>query len=161
MDMKKISIVGQTNRYQIKKLTHYEKLVEKKEIMEEKYYDRDFQMKLLYENDPKLLKNIETKLYGYRHQDELKKRIFDNNITLDEIICKMKQSFACHYCKQLLLLFYKYQREKTQWTLDRISNNLPHQKDNIVLSCLQCNLERRTKSQEKFIFTKNLIIQKI
>ena len=48
-----------------------------------------------------------------------------------------------------------------QWTLDRIDNERPHTKDNILISCLECNLKRRRMDKDKFEFTKKLNIVKI
>ena len=57
-------------------------------------------------------------------------------------------------------LFYKKVRDMEQWTLDRIDNNLPHQDDNVIVSCLKCNLQRRQQNKDKFLFTKQLKIIK-
>jgi len=59
------------------------------------------------------------------------------------------------------MLLYKLVREPKQWTLDRIDNEYGHSVDNIVLSCLECNLKRRRTNQNKFVFTKQLKITRI
>ena len=51
-------------------------------------------------------------------------------------------------------------REPFQWTLDRIDNDDNHNKDNVVIACLDCNLKRRRRDADKFYFTKNLTIKK-
>jgi hypothetical protein len=48
----------------------------------------------------------------------------------------------------------------TQWSVDRINNDLGHNNDNYHLACLECNLKRRRRSDENFIFTKQLHIIK-
>jgi len=48
-----------------------------------------------------------------------------------------------------------------QWTLDRIDNDMGHNNNNTVISCLGCNLQRRTTNQDKFLFTKQLKLKKI
>ena len=58
------------------------------------------------------------------------------------------------------LMESKYSREKEQWTLDRIDNNIGHTKDNVVISCLSCNIKRGVMDDAKFKFTKQLKIIK-
>ena len=62
----------------------------------------------------------------------------------------------CHYCKTEMFIIYEFVRELSQWTVDRIDNSKGHNKDNIVLSCLNCNLKKRRTTDEKFLFTKQL-----
>ena len=59
-----------------------------------------------------------------------------------------------------MLLLYDNVRESTQWTLDRIDNNIGHNVDNVVICCLKCNLKRRTMNDEKFKFSKQMRIIK-
>ncbi len=56
---------------------------------------------------------------------------------------------------------YDSVREKKQWTLDRINNDLGHHNDNTVVCCLECNLKKGTMNDEKFKFTKQLRIKKL
>ena len=80
-------------------------------------------------------------------------------ISFKEIINKMeKENLQCNYCHQIMCLLYEYCREPKQWTLDRIDNDKGHDNDNILLSCLECNLKRRRIKKESFEFTKNLQI---
>jgi len=37
-----------------------------------------------------------------------------------------------------------------QWTLERINNDFGHNNDNVVIACLQCNVERRTMYQGRY-----------
>ena len=46
----------------------------------------------------------------------------------------------------------------SQWTLDRIDNNLGHNVGNLVISCLNCNLKRRRINKNSFMMTKNMTI---
>ena len=48
-----------------------------------------------------------------------------------------------------------------QWSLDRIDNDIGHYKENVVISCLECNLKRRKTNADAFLFTKQLRIKKI
>lgn len=109
-----------------------------------------------------LLREIRSKISGYSQQDQ-EKEIFDKNtiITLEQTIeklvsCKLK----CVYCNCDMKVFYKNQREPTQWTLDRINNNIDHSDTNTVVSCLKCNLQRRRRNMKDFKFTKQLVIVK-
>jgi hypothetical protein len=72
------------------------------------------------------------------------------------VISKLK----CYYCRKNCLITYENVRENTQWTLDRINNDKGHNKDNVVISCLKCNLKRGTMNDEKFKFTKQMRIIK-
>ena len=69
-----------------------------------------------------------------------------------------KEEIKCYYCKCFMFILYEFARENKQWSLDRIDNELGHNKDNIVLSCLECNLKKRKIRKESFLFTKNLKI---
>ena len=37
-----------------------------------------------------------------------------------------------------------------QWSLDRIDNDYGHNHDNVVISCLECNLKRRCIDMNKY-----------
>ena len=72
------------------------------------------------------------------------------------IECQLK----CYYCQIELNVLYDISREMKQWTVDRINNDLGHNKDNFYIACLECNLKRRRRSDDKFLFTKQLKIIK-
>ena len=57
-------------------------------------------------------------------------------------------------------VLYDISREMTQWSVDRINNDLGHNIGNFHLACLECNLKRRRRTDEKFLFTKQLNIIK-
>lgn len=111
-------------------------------------------------------KNIDTeinkKINSYKQQDIKKDRLDTNElITKDEVVQLLVGSkLKCYYCSTNVMLFYEYVREQNQWTLDRIDNDLGHNTGNIVISCLSCNLKRRTTNIDKFLFTKKLNIVK-
>ena len=67
----------------------------------------------------------------------------------------------CHYCKKEIKLLYEMVREQCQWSLDRIDNNYGHNYDNLFVTCLSCNLRRKTMYHERYEFTKQLTISKI
>jgi hypothetical protein len=166
MDEKKIHIVGSSNRYQIKKLTK-EKAPPKKRVIASKwdlepgYFTTEKQLSLLKQDAEPLMKmEIDHKISAYKQQDIVKKVFtYDEFITFDYVKqmildCKL----CCHYCKDDMLILYEHVREMKQWSLDRINNLLGHNVDNVVISCLKCNLNRRNLNSEKFLFTKQMTI---
>jgi hypothetical protein len=107
-------------------------------------------------------KTILKKLRGYKSQD-LKFNIYSDFyfITPDLVKDKLTQcNYTCFYCKSTVKTEY-LKRDPLQWTLDRIDNTMGHNKDNVLISCLGCNLKRRNRTVDKFLFTKQLIIKKI
>ena len=126
------------------------------EILNLLYLEQD------YEGKKYVDKEINRKLNGYKNQD-VKKEVYDINyfIKKEELIEKLVVSkLKCYYCKKNCKLMYDNVREKMQWTLDRIDNDQGHNKDNVVICCLDCNLKKRTMNDEKFKFTKQMRIIK-
>lgn len=81
---------------------------------------------------------------------------------MEQVICKLQESgLKCLYCKEEVYLLYKIVREMKQWTLDRIDNDIGHFYDNVVISCLDCNLKRRKKNSNAFLFTKQMNIVRV
>ena len=66
----------------------------------------------------------------------------------------------CRYCQKEMLVIYDIMRESKQWSVDRIDNDIGHNIGNFHLACLECNLSRRRRTDEKFLFTKQLNIIK-
>ena len=178
-EKKQINITGQANRYQIKKLTQ-EKTKDKKRIEIEKlnlqseYFTYKKQIDLINninkdnidkdnENASKIIKNqIEKKINSYKQQD-IDKKVLNNEkiINFKCIINKLIETeIKCYYCNCEMYVLYENVRESKQWTVDRINNDLGHNIDNFVLACLDCNLKRRCKSADNFLFTKQLNIIK-
>ena len=177
-----INIIGTGQRYQIKNAMRLPKIVVPlKPVMDMKEQDSPFLSKYnLLENQTELLKNvkhnslppihsnfldkqIKKKLSSYKQQDTLKKRYdIDNFVKMTNILHMMEESdLKCHYCLDKMFLLYEMAREKKQWTLDRIDNDIGHTSTNIVLACLECNLKRRRTRKEAYLFTKNLCLHKI
>lgn len=177
---KKINIIGTNNRYMIKKAIKEPKIIKKRQEIEKlelsnEYFLFETQFKFLEElnkiTDVSLIKNddlrliisqIERKLSSYKQQDILKKTYNEATfIDLKDIVSKMIDcKLDCYYCKNKMLLLYEIVRENKQWTVDRINNDMGHNKDNYILACLECNLKRRRKDCDKFLFTKQLNIVK-
>tara|TARA_Y100000741_G_scaffold210821_2_gene160552 strand:- start:183 stop:680 length:498 start_codon:yes stop_codon:yes gene_type:complete len=120
-------------------------------------------MNIVDENTPHLKGEISRKINGYKSQD-VKKDIYDANklVNMDNVLeklvaCKLK----CYYCKIPVKVLFTKVRDDKQWTLDRIDNDICHSNSNTVICCLKCNLERRVKNSNDFVFTKQLKIKKI
>ena len=107
-----------------------------------------------------LINHIKTKIQGYKHQDVLKKKYNESEfINLSYVIQLLIESgLRCHYCACESYLLYEIVRETKQWSLDRINNDLGHNKGNLVMACLECNLKRRRINKDAFFMTRNLKI---
>ena len=105
-----------------------------------------------------LLQQIKSKINGYACQDRNKKLFCQEKfVTLNHVIELLKTSkMSCYYCKEETMLMYEYVREPKQWTLERLDNSFGHNNDNVVISCLNCNLRRRTMASERYIQTKEI-----
>tara|TARA_B100000902_G_scaffold399155_1_gene468675 strand:+ start:800 stop:1372 length:573 start_codon:yes stop_codon:yes gene_type:complete len=106
-----------------------------------------------------ILNELKTKLSSYKQQD--KKKDYDEEscslITLDNIIEKLVTSkLKCYYCNKNMMIFFEKVRDEDQWTLDRLNNYDEHSNDNTIICCLKCNLQRRRKNSDKFLFSKQL-----
>ena len=115
-------------------------------------------MGLQFEERNFILGELKAKINSYKQQD-IKKDYHEyaNLITLDNVIeklvsCKLK----CYYCNKNMKLFFEKVRDEEQWTLDRINNYDEHSNENTIVCCLKCNLQRRRKNSDKFLFTKQL-----
>lgn len=109
------------------------------------------------------IQQINRKIYGYKQQDINKKRLNELEfITFKSIIDKMVEcELKCYYCSTEMDVLYNISRENKQWTVDRIDNDLGHNLTNYYLACLDCNLKRRRRSDDKFLFTKQMKLVKL
>jgi hypothetical protein len=178
---KKIIFTGTTTKYQMKKVdTNKEKKEKKKKVetntwgLNEEELSFDTQLDILknihnnvssinnYKLTNFITSHIKTKISSYKHQDILKNIFLEPDfVTFDYIIdllneCNMK----CHYCACETYLLYEFVREMKQWSLDRINNDIGHNKGNLVIACLECNLKRRRTNKDAFFMTKNLTISR-
>jgi len=164
---KNISITGKNNKYQMKKVL---KIIEsniKKDAdkINNVFYQFEYQQKMLEEETSEcyqlMKKDIAKKLHSYKYQDDIKKRILTDPYSSSDMIDLFKKEMSCYYCCDRMLILYENKRDMKQWTLDRINNDLAHNKTNVVVSCLQCNMEKRRRDNDKFLFSKNMKITKI
>jgi len=135
---------------------HENQLYNIKNILENNYQYTDQTTKIS-------LQQINKKIYGYKQQDVIKKLLdTENFITLESVINKMIDcELKCYYCQCEMNVLYDISRESKQWSVDRINNDLGHNIDNFYLACLECNLKRRRRSDEKFLFTKQMKLVKV
>ena len=167
--MKSIKIIGKRNVDSFKpkkerKRKILTKVVEKNELLKANQHelvkkicaDEDFSGNVFVK------KELERKIKSYKMQDIKKNKLDEENlIKLDECIDKLVLSkMKCYYCMEDMLLVYENVREPKQWTLDRIDNSIGHINENVVICCLNCNLKRGRINNKKFLFTKQLTIQK-
>lgn len=105
-----------------------------------------------------ILKELTSKISGYKRQD-IEKKIFQKDlfVSLENVIDKLLCSkLKCFYCKRCCELLYKNMYSKQQWTLDRIDNDIGHNVDNVVVSCLECNLKKGTMDSDRFKYGKQI-----
>ena len=118
-----------------------------------------------------LISQIKSKIYGYLGQDIEKREKNPDKlvdpvdfipINLSNILKKLVDSkLDCFYCREKVAILYETVRDPKQWTLERIDNKQSHHLGNVEIACLQCNLRRRTMYHERYVFTKQMTIQKL
>ena len=173
--MKKIEIKGKRNIDKINKEINPVRKESKKWDLEDEYYTYNKQLEivnLLYLEEESIdktnkiflffQKQIEKKIKGYQNQDEYKK-IYDDKWFVDlnyviekMVICKLN----CYYCGDCCKLIFKEVLCKKQWTLDRIDNDYGHNRENVVICCLDCNLKRGSIDSNRYKMGKQLKINK-
>jgi hypothetical protein len=167
--MKKIKIIGKRNIEGIKGKKDKKRSIISDNITKD-LFDNKKQIEWLnqlylennFENIKFAKREVERKLASYKKQDVDKKKLDKQNfIKYNECLEKLVISkLNCYYCKKQCLFMYETVREKRQWTLDRINNDIGHNVDNVVICCLECNLKRGRLNDEKFKFTKQMKIIK-
>jgi len=179
---KKINISGTNNKYKMKQLINNNNNLEKetkkrvqseKWTFQEEHFEYSNQIKMtndilknaykFYDNVSKIaIQEINRKVTSYKQQDTLKKRYDEDKfLTFESVINKMVEcELKCRYCQNEMNVLYDVSREMRQWSVDRVDNDLGHNIDNYHLACLECNLKRRRRTDEKFLFTKQLNIVK-
>jgi len=104
------------------------------------------------------VRHIHTKIASYRHQDVLKAKFSETEFVDMEYVLQrlLDCKLTCFYCKGPVRILYEYVRESTQWTLERIDNSLGHNRGNVEIACLKCNLSRRCMFYERYKRTKEM-----
>ena len=105
-----------------------------------------------------VVSQIRKKLGGYKHQDVKKGRFDPAEFANYADVCKLilESISTCYYCKQVTRLMYENVLDPQQWTLDRIDNTMGHNRTNVIIACLTCNLRRRCAHTSKYVMTKQL-----
>ena len=105
---------------------------------------------------------IKQKINGYRHQDILKDKLDEESFVDIAFVVQLlvRSQLQCFYCRENVFLLYEVVRDPKQWTLERVYNTKGHNKDNVEICCLSCNIKRRTMYHEKYKFTKQITFQK-
>ena len=166
-----IKIEGKKNIDCLKKLNNFDNELEERKVSE-KWDNKDYildpekqisitnqlYLKEDFPGKKHVIQEIKYKLNGYKNQDK-KKNIYDehNFIKFDDVLEKiMLSKLRCYYCRNLIKLVFNNKRDPKQWTLDRIDNDKGHNKDNVIIADLECNLKRRRQDEKKFLFSKQV-----
>lgn len=89
----------------------------------------------------------EHRFCGYRKQDEDAKRQINMSIShLNDLL--IKQQYSCQHCGCTL--------SEENASADRIDNKQGHIDGNIVMSCIHCNVSRKTMSINRFGYMKRI-----
>jgi hypothetical protein len=110
-----------------------------------------------------IIRVLKQKYSSYKNQDKQSHKYdSEQHITYEEMIEKLFTcNLKCYYCNCDLSILYNKKRLKTQWTLERLDNNLGHYASNTCISCLDCNLKRRTDNYEYFKQSKQTKVVKL
>ena len=109
--------------------------------------NKDFNNVYVFKGQPNVSINnsdIDRKIIGYMRQDALAKRAIDDSLYVDNswvLIQSKKQCHRCSRCFEVMNLDNK--NDDNDWTIDRIDNNIAHEKDNCTLMCLKCNISKK------------------
>jgi hypothetical protein len=112
-----------------------------------------------YVDTKKMMRSeILKKICSYRSQDKIHFRSASLPIIgfISTIELLLASQLGCFYCKKRVSMIYANVLEPYQWTLERMKNNIGHKLDNVVVSCLKCNLRRRIMKPERYILTKQM-----
>jgi hypothetical protein len=107
-----------------------------------------------------ILQQLGQKIGGYKGQD-INKNLYSEAefVDIEWTLDLMKKcNNHCFYCKKTVHILYENVREPLQWTLERIDNDFGHNKNNVEIACLSCNLRRRTMKYERYVLTQEIKI---
>jgi len=115
------------------------------------------------ETNKNIVTVLKQKYNSYKNQDKHSHKYDpEQHITYEQMIEKIYMSkLKCYYCNCDVSILYNKKRFKSQWTLERSDNNLGHYSTNTCISCLDCNLKRRTENYEYFKKSKQTTIIKL
>jgi len=83
--------------------------------------------------------NVLKKIYSYRTTDK-KRWGIPGDLTVNDVEEQLaKQEGRCYVCEEIVLLNSWTSRCLYQFSVDRINENFPHDRDNFLISCYHCN----------------------
>jgi hypothetical protein len=102
---------------------------------------------------------IRAKLSSYRSQDCLKENYREDQfIGMEDVVRGLVDcGCICHFCSRGMKVLYEDRFDPLQWSLDRIDNDQGHNRGNVHMVCLGCNLKRRRQDHDRFFFTKKVV----
>ena len=115
-----------------------------------------------------IISQLKQKICGYRRQD-VEKKLYDPDQFIDLpytlhvlqlAVNHEQQCIHCFYCQNPVLMVYRNVRDPHQWTMERMDNSIGHNKGNVAIACLHCNVRRRTMYYERYLMTKQMVIVK-
>lgn len=139
---------AQTHTEKIRNYQQNYQQEKKKEIKEQQKEKRT-----RYKQDLKQI--IKKKIGSHKRSDILNKRIEKDSIPDDYIDVEHvlelleEQQNKCKKCEVKLELCNYSQACTTQFTIDRIDNDLPHTKNNCIITCLSCNVSKSDKQTRR------------
>jgi hypothetical protein len=104
---------------------------------------------------------VRKKVSDYKWQD--KKRNRRNDLDTEFVKTKLLEcNKRCFHCNIECTLCNFAKNDKRQFTLDRICEEYGHLKDNVVVSCLECNMYiRGYRTTERFLKLQKLALEKL
>lgn len=180
-ETKKIIFTGTTTKYEMNKIDNNNQKKDRKKKVETNTWNLNeeelsfkIQLELLQNMYNKsgivdtnannfIINHIKTKISSYKQQDILKNIFLEPEFVTFEYVVNLLNAcdLKCHYCSCETYLLYEFVRDMKQWSLDRIDNDIGHNKNNLVMACLECNLKRRRTNKDAFFMTKNLTITRL
>jgi hypothetical protein len=132
----------------------FENIIQVLKMVEKKVVDNP-EYKNIYKC---IIQQLNQKINGYKSQDIAKNLLdLEKIVDLETVLQLLLQcNLECFYCKNKVKVLYEHVREPSQWTLDRIDNDYGHNKGNLEIACLSCNVRRRTMFADRYVFTKQL-----
>ena len=86
-------------------------------------------------------KVILSKIQNYKQEDKkVNRKITNNYVSIEDVKnLLIKQDNKCYVCHDNVITKEWHPYCLYQFTLDRIDNNLPHNKNNVLICCYYCN----------------------
>ncbi len=84
--------------------------------------------------------DINKKLVSYKQCDKKNNREFDIDVDIIMML-NQRQNNHCANCNAIMLWQYSSNNPR-QFTVDRINSSLGHTRENVMLTCLECNRRR-------------------